>query len=244
MIDPIGSLAAVMFRRHQHLTGAGEADLGAVLVAQRRWAALNPAALRPAPLTIAEYLAEPHYIAPIRASDIARFDDGGVALVITATERARDFPHVPVALIGMAQTAPLRNLQNDDNLERRWMGDVAARAMATADVDRSAIDLLMIQDPSSVWVLQMLEAMGFAGRGEAGPMIAAGATSPGGRLPLNTSGGHLAESYMWGWLHVVEIVRQLRGTCGARQVPGATTAMHASTMVAQKGSASVFRRAA
>jgi acetyl-CoA acetyltransferase len=244
IIDPIGSLAALMFRRHQYLTGATEADLGAVVVAQRRWAALNPAALRPGLLTIEDYLAEPYYIAPIRRSDVAGFDDGGVALVITSAERARDFPHVPVELAGMAQTAKLRNLQNDDNLERRWMGDVAGRAMASAGVDHGAIDLLMIQDPSSVWVLQMLEAMGFAAPGQAGAMIAAGETSPGGRLPLNTSGGHLAESYMWGWLHIVEIVRQLRGGCGARQVAAAVTAMHASTMVAQKGSASVFRRAA
>lgn len=244
MVDPIGSLAALMFRRHQHRTGATEADLGAVVVAQRRWAALNPSALRPEPLTIDTYLAEPHYIVPVRAADIARFDDGGVALVMTSLDRARDFPHVPVTLAGMAQTARLRNLQNDDNLERRWMGEVAGRALAAADIGRDAIDLLMIQDPASVWVLQMLEAMGFAEPGGAGAMIAAGGTSPGGQLPLNTSGGHLAESYMWGWLHIVEIVRQLRGQAGARQVPGAGIAMHASTMVAQKGSASVFRRAA
>ena len=241
MVDPIGSLAALMFRRHQHMTGATEADLGAVVVAQRRWAALNPAALRPQPLTIEAYLAEPHYIAPIRAHDIAQFDDGGVALVMTSLDRARDFPHVPVALVGTAQTAQLRGLQNAGNLERSWMGDVAGRALEAADVGREAIDLLMIQDPSSVWVLQMLEAMGFAEPGGAGAMLAAGHTGPGGRLPLNTSGGHLAESYMWGWLHIVEIVRQLRGSCGKRQVPNAVHAMHASTMVAQKGSASVFR---
>ena len=86
---------------------------------------------------------------------------------------------------------------------------------------RDDVDLVMIQDPASVWVLQMVEAMGFAAPGEGGPMIAAGETSPGGRLPLNTSGGHLSESYMWGWLHIVEIVRQLRGDAGPRQVPNA-----------------------
>ena len=244
LVDPIGSLAALMFRRHQHLHGASEADLGAVLVAQRRWAALNPGALHAGPLTLDDYLAEPHHIEPIRASDIARFDDGGVALVMTSLDRAADFPHVPVALAGMAQVAPLRGLQNDDNLERRWMGKTSARALAAAGLDRADVDLLMIQDPSSVWVLQMIEAMGFAAPGTAGPMIAAGETSPGGCLPLNTSGGHLCESYMWGWLHIVEIVRQLRGQAGARQVAGARVALHASTMVAQKGAASVFRAGA
>lgn len=240
MIDPVGSMAALMFRRYQHLYGATEADLGAVCVAQRRWAMLHPNAVHRDLLTIEDYLAQPYYIAPVRRSDIAGFHDGGAALIITSLDRARDRPHVPVRVAGMAQTAQLRNLANPDNYERRWMGGVCKRGLAMAGMDRSDIGLLMIQDPASIWVLQMLEAMGFAEPGDAGRLIAAGETSPGGRLPLNTSGGQLSERYMWGWFHIVEIVRQLRGNCGVRQVPGVKTAMHASTMVAQKGSVSVF----
>ena len=244
MVDPIGTMAALMFRRYQHLYGASEADLGAVVVAQRRWAMLNPDAVHREALSIADYLAQPHYIAPVRASDIAGFHDGGAALVMTSLERARDRPHVPVRLAGMAQTAQLRNLANPDNYERRWMGDVASRGLAMAGASHGDIGLLMIQDPASVWVLQMLEALGFAEPGGAGAMIGSGATSPGGRLPLNTSGGHLSERYMWGWYHILEIVRQLRGDCGARQVANPRLAMHASTMVAQKGSVSIFEAAA
>jgi acetyl-CoA acetyltransferase len=241
VVDTIGTLAALMFRRYQHLYGASEGDLGAVVIAQRRWAALNLIAKHREPLTLESYLSEPYYIAPIRRSDIAGFDDGGVALVITSEDRARDSPHPPVNLAGMAQVASLRNLQNKDNLERRWMGDVATRALRSAGIERDDIDILMIQDPASMWVLQMIEALGFTEPGGAGALLASGETSPGGRLPLNTSGGHLAERYMWGWLHIVEIVRQLRGEAGLRQVKGAQFAVHASTMVAQKGSASVFR---
>lgn len=240
MVDPIGSMAAMMFRRYQHLHGATEADLGAVAVAQRAWARLNPLAIHQEPMTIADYLAEPHYIAPVRRSDISGFHDGGAALIMTTLDRARDYPHVPVRLSGMAQTAPLRNLQNRDNLERPWMRGVVERALAGAGIARADIDVLMIQDPASVWVLQMLEVMGFAEPGGAGALIASGETGLGGRLPLNTAGGHLSERYMWGWFHIVEIVRQLRGAAGARQVDGARIAMHASTMVAQKGSASIF----
>ena len=243
LVDPIGGLAALMFRRHQHLYGATDADLGAVVVAQRKWASLNPIAVHRDPMTIESYLDEEYYIEPIRESDVAGFHNGGVALVMTSLDRARDFPHAPVVLAGMAQVAPLRGLQNEDNLERRWMREVAERALSSARIARDDVDLVMIQDPASVWVLQMVEAMGFVAPGEGGPMIAAGETSPGGRLPLNTSGGHLSESYMWGWLHIVEIVRQLRGDAGPRQVPDAHVALHASTMVAQKGSASVFRSA-
>jgi acetyl-CoA acetyltransferase len=240
MIDPIGTMAAMMFRRYQHLYGVSERDLGSVAVAQRAWARLNPLALQQAPLSIDDYLAQPYYIAPIRGPDLAGFSDGGAALIMTSLEHARDFPHIPVRIAGMAQTAPLRNLQNPNNLERPWMRGIAERALGGAGIGRDDLDLLMIQDPASVWVLQMLEAMGFAEPGGAATMIAAGETSPGGRLPLNTSGGHLSERYMWGWFHIVEIIRQLRAQAGARQIKGAKLAMHASTMAAQKGSATVF----
>ena len=110
-----------MFRRHQHLYSATDADLGAVVVAQRKWAILNPIAVHRDPMTIESYLDEEYYIEPIRASDVAGFHNGGVALVMTSLDRARDFPHAPVVLTGMAQVAPLRGLQNEDNLERRWI---------------------------------------------------------------------------------------------------------------------------
>ncbi len=67
----------------------------------------------------------------------------------------------------------------------------------------------------------MLEWYGFTPVGEAGPWLAEGHTRPGGDLPVNTNGGQLSESYMWGWLHLVEAVRQLRGQAGERQVSGA-----------------------
>ena len=183
VVDTIGTLAALMFRRYQHLYGASEADLGAVVVAQRRWAALNPTAAHREPMTIESYLAEPYYIVPVRRSDIAAFHDGGVALVITSADRAGDFPHPPVELAGMAQVAPLRNLQNKNNLERRWMGGVATRALQSAGVERDDIDILMIQDPASMWVLQMIEVLGFAEPGGAGALLASGETLLGGRLP-------------------------------------------------------------
>lgn len=104
----------------------------------------------------------------------------------------------------------------------------------------SDIDLLYIQNPTAVWVLQMLELYGFCPVGEGGPWLAEGHTRPGGDLPVNTNGGQLSESYMWGWLHLVEAVRQLRGDAGERQVAGSEVAMYCSTQAFEKAGATIF----
>ena len=74
--------------------------------------------------------------------------------------------------------------------------------------------MLFVQDPASVWVCQMLELFGYCGIGESGPFVQEGRIGLGGDIPVNTNGGQLSESYMWGWLHLCEAVRQLRGDCG------------------------------
>ena len=240
--DHIAGQTAMMFQRHRHRYGMTEEQLGAVSVAQRRWAQLNPAAVRREPLSLADYMAAPYHVSPIRAYDVSPFDDGGAALIITTADRARDFPNRPVHVTGMAQTAALRMSQNPDNLDREWNRKVADRVFETARLNRTDIDIVSIQDPGSMWTIQMLEQFGFVGPGEAGAFIAEGRTSPGGELPVNTSGGHLSESYMWGWLHSAEVVRQLRGICGERQVPDAQFAIHCATMGEIKGSATIYSR--
>jgi acetyl-CoA acetyltransferase len=93
---------------------------------------------------------------------------------------------------------------------------------------------------TSVWVLQQLEQYGFCKEGEAGPFVAEGHTRPGGSLPVNTHGGQLSESYTWNWMDLYEAVRQLRGECGDRQVPGTRLALHAQTHDFFKGAATIL----
>ena len=166
--------------------------------------------------------------------------DGGACLIVTSAERARELRPDPVYLLGMAQTTGLRQFENDDNLMRPWIRDLAATVYDRAGLDRADIDVLFLQDPTSVWVLQMLEWFGFCGLGEAGPFVAAGNLRLDGAIPTNTNGGQLSESYMWGWLHLVEAVRQLRGEAGPRQVAGARFAQYASTKGFEKAACSVI----
>jgi acetyl-CoA acetyltransferase len=236
----IAGPAALAFRRHQHLYGTTEEQLAHVAVNQRSNAALNPLALFREPLSVDDYLAAPYLVEPLRRADLTMISDGGVALIMTSAAPAASLRQTPVRLAGMAQTTALREHADPDHLLRPWLADVADRVYTSAGCGPADIDLLYAQDPTSVWVLQMLEWFGFCKPGEGGPFLADGHTRLDGSIPVNTNGGQLSESYMWGWLHLVELVRQLRGTAGPRQVAGAERALYCSTMEFKKGAASIF----
>jgi acetyl-CoA acetyltransferase len=232
--------AAMAAQRHMHLYGTTEEQLGWVSVAQREWAVKNPMAIFRDPLTIDDYLASPYIVAPLRRLDLTMLSDGGVAVVLTSAERASSFRPRPVHLLAMAQQTALRGDQNDEKLMRPWIADIAGRLYGTSGLRPAEVDIAYFQDATSVWVLQMLEWYGFCGIGEAGPFLAEGHTRPGGSLPVNTHGGQLSESYSWNWMHLYEAVRQLRGECGDRQVPGAEVALHAQTHDFFKGAATLL----
>jgi len=231
---------ALAFRRHQHLYGTTEEQLGHVAVVQREYARMNPLSVMTDPLTIEDYLASPYLIEPFRRFDFTMISDGGAAMIVTSTERARDMAKKPVTVLGMAEQAAWRANDLEDNVMRPWIGQVAARLQSSCDLTPADIDCLYIQDPFSFYVIDMLEQYGFCAPGEGGAFVAAGKTRLDGLLPTNTNGGQLSEAYMWGWLHLVEAVRQLRGECGARQVKGARIAQYCSTAATVRGAATIL----
>lgn len=232
--------AALAFQRHQHLYGTEERQLGMIAVTLRQHARLNPLAVFKTPMTIDDYMASRYIVRPLRRPDICMISDGGACLIVTSRDRASAFPKAPVYVLGMAQQTGLREYENDDQLLRPWIKAVADRVYRSAGVAQRDVDALYVQDATSVWILQMLELFGFCPEGEAGPFVASGAIGLGGSLPVNTNGGQLSESYMWGWLHLAEAVRQLRGECGPRQVRGAEIVQYCSTMAFQKAASSIL----
>ncbi len=232
--------AAMAMRRHMHLYGTTEEQLGWVSVSQREWAQKNPIAIFRDPMTIEDYLASPYMVAPLRRPDLTMISDGGAAVIMTSAERAADLRAKPVYLLGMAQQSALRGEQSPDRVMRPWIQDIARRLYANSGATPDDIDIAYLQDATSVWVIQMLEWYGFCGVGEAGPFLSEGHTRPGGSLPVNTNGGQLSECYMWNWMHLYEAVHQLRGGCGDRQVPDAKVVLHAQTHDFFKGAASIF----
>ncbi|MBQ0850770.1 thiolase family protein [Streptomyces sp. BH-SS-21] len=232
--------AGMAFRRHQHLYGTTEEDLGRIAVSQRRYARDNPLAVFREPLTLDDYLAQPYLVEPLRRSDLCMISDGGACLIVTRADRADDFTDKPVHVMGIAQQSGLRDRQNADQWMRPWIERVAERIYPAAGIDREDVDALYIQDPTSVWVLQMLEMYGFVPPGGVGEAFRDGAVGFGGKLPLNTNGGQLSEAYMWGFLHLCEAVRQLRGEAGGRQLDGPRTAQYCSTFGFMKAASTIL----
>jgi acetyl-CoA acetyltransferase len=217
-----GAYHAMMMRRHMALYGTTDEHLGAVAVAFRAHAALNPAAVMRTPFTLDDYQAARFICEPLRLLDYCLINDGGVALVITSGERARDLAKSPVYLRGYAmETRFVGSTFPPDDFWHGEMAGAGERSLRMAGLRREDMSALMIYDNFTPPVLFSLEGFGYASVGESGPWAAEGHLALGGRFPTNTSGGHLSESYMQGWALNVEAVRQLRGECGERQVPAA-----------------------
>jgi acetyl-CoA acetyltransferase len=228
---------ALLVRRHMALYGTTTEHLGHVAVAFRRHANRNPAAvMHGRPMTLADHAAAPRIVEPFGLLDCCLETDGACALVLVAPERARDCRHRPVYVLAAAQGSgprygcgawAMQYMPEEDYAagNTRTLADTLWR---TAGIGPGDVDCAQLYDHYSGMVLLQLEDLGFCARGEGGPFAASGALAwPDGALPTNTAGGSLSEAYVHGLNHVVEGVRQLRGTA-ASQVPGAEICLVAS----------------
>jgi acetyl-CoA acetyltransferase len=217
-----GAAHAMAFRRHMELYGTTTRQLAEVSVSIRYHAGLNPDAVMRNPITIEDHESARFITAPLRLLDYCLINDGAVCLILTSKDRAKDFKKPPVLISGFGgqETYSPSSIANFDI--DFWYPAISAagrQAYEMAGVTHGDIDALMCYDNFSPTVLFSLEGLGFCGRGESGGFVENGVLSLGNRLPVNTDGGHLSNSYMQGWALNVEAVRQLRGECGARQVP-------------------------
>jgi len=170
-------------------------------------------------------------------------------VVVTSADRAHDGPQAPVLISAVAQSSgPEVQLGlMFPVLTRSRITDLPSRQAAPLLYERAGlgpadIDVAQLYDCYTITVLLQLEHYGFCALGEGGPFVESGAIDLGGAIPVNTAGGNLSEGYIQGMNHIVEGVRQMRGT-STSQVPGAATCLVTSSPPAGT-SALILRRAA
>jgi acetyl-CoA acetyltransferase len=213
--------------RHAHEFGTTDAQRAAVVVGQRRNAASNPLALYRDALTVEQVLDSPVVAAPLRLLEIVRPMSGAAAFLVTAAERAGAHPHPPAHLLGFAERVTHAGIAQMEDLVRTPVADTAARAFAMAGVAPADVDVAEVYDCYTITVILTLEDAGFCAKGKGGAFVADGDFGPRSHLPLNTNGGQLCmgqAGLAGGATHLLQAVRQLRGTAGAAQVPGCALA--------------------
>ena len=238
-----GAMYSMMMRRYMEETGLTSAQLAEVAVAQRLGSSLNPNAIMQDRITVEEYLASPMVCEPLHLFDYCLINDGGVALIIAEAGRARGIRKDPVFVHGVGRYDLNKGATMlEPRLVNYYMPaqkKVAEQLFNMAGVGPSDMSTLQVYDSFSPHIPLVLEGYGYCRQGEAGRFMTEHGISLERGLPINTSGGHLSESYMQGWNHQVEAVRQLRGTCGPRQVPDCKF-VHYSSDVAGKAISIIY----
>jgi acetyl-CoA acetyltransferase len=226
---PVGppSMFTVPVMRYMKTHGLTVEDLAWVSVIQREWAAMNPRASFKDPITVNDVLNSPMIAWPFRMLMCCLVTDGGGALILTSADRAKDFPHKPVYILGTGESVetPMVSQMEDFNSSKAFRVS-GKKAFEEAGITHADVDHLMIYDAFAHLPLYGLEDLGFCKPGEAAAFIRERNTAPGGKLPLNTNGGGLSymHSGMYGMYALQESVRQMRGIAPA-QIPGAKIAV-------------------
>ncbi|MBK5287531.1 MAG: thiolase family protein [Acidimicrobiia bacterium] len=233
---------ATIMRRHMIEFGTTEDHFAAVAVAARWNANQNPdAVMHGKRLDLDDYAASPMLAEPLRLFDSCLISDGGAAYVTTSLDRARDMPHPPAIVSGVGEGIAHSGQHWSQQAAFTSTPQVfsAPPAFAMAGITPRDVNVLAVYDPFTIVTLMQIEDMGFCKKGEAGPFVEGDTLwySAEQGLPCNTHGGLLSHAYVLGIAHVVELVKQIRGTSPAPvldvevAVYGGYTGQHASTLI-------------
>ena len=215
----INAQYALAARRHMGMYGTTNDHFGAIAVAQRAWARKSPHAQQRDPMTIEDYHASRWVAEPLHLYDCCLVSNGGVAVIVSSAEAAKDMKQPPAYIWGMGQGHPGDLKRAGWDVDTNTGAPIAKeRAFSMAGIELDDIDVCQLYDCYTYTVLVTLEDYGFCAKGEGGPFVADGKLGPGGSLPTNTGGGQLSGYYMWGMTPLSEGIVQARGTGGERQV--------------------------
>ncbi len=211
---------ALAARRHMALYGTTNDQLGAIAVSNRKWAAMNPRAIKRDEITLEDYHNSRWICEPFHLLDCTMVNNGAIAVIVTSADRAADITSKPAYIIGMGQGHPGNPRRDDVENEVNTGAQIAkTTAFNMAGITVEDVDVCELYDCYTYTTLVTLEDYGFCKKGEGGDFVTGGRLEPGGSMPTNTGGGELSGYYMWGMTPLSEGVIQARGDGGERQVP-------------------------
>jgi len=221
------SAYAMAASRHMHQYGTTREQLAEVAVAARKWALLNPKAWEKEPLTIEQVLNARMVSYPFTARDCCLVLDGGGAMILTSAARAKSLRKKPVYVLGTGEALSHASISSMPDLTVTAAAASGPRAFAMSGLKPADVDMVSLYDAFTITPIFFLEDLGFCPKGEGGRFVSNGAIAPGGKLPVNTSGGGLSYCHpgMYGLLVMIEAVRQVRGECDKRQVKDCNVAL-------------------
>ena len=209
---------AMFGQRYLHEYGHETDVFGEVSVLTRKHAATNPHAMMyERPITLEDHQNSRWISEPLRLLDCCLDTDGACATVVVSAEKAKQLKSTPAFIAAAAQgtgsRAEMMTSYQRKNLARIEEAEATASVIyPLAELEPRDIDVAEIYDHFTPMVLMQLEAYGFAEPGKAPELFREGRLDVEGETALNTHGGHLGEGYLHGFGHIVEAVRQIRGT--------------------------------
>jgi acetyl-CoA acetyltransferase len=240
-----GAGAALVARHYFERYGATSRQLAAIPVAFRKHAALNPNAMMREPFTVEDHQQSRFVCEPLHLLDYCLINDGAACVIVTSADRACDLRKPPVYISGMQ---PLPSGREEFiwaypgfGVAQQSTFDYEAGLQPVykmADVVPGDLDAFFSYDAFAILPWIALERFGICKPGEAAAFTQDGRIELGGALPMNTNGGLLSEAHIMAWNHQVEIVRQLRGECGPRQIKDAEIIQWANAY----GDSLIYRR--
>ena len=215
---------AMAAQRAMHTFRTGPETWKQIAVGQRKWANLNPIAMMyDRPLAYEDYDRAKYVVEPFRLYDNCLISDGGRAYIVTSVERAKDLKHSPAVIMGLGQHYPAWDIAQSTSMTGPTGAKIAGEiAFKMAGITLEDVDACEIYDCFTYAVEITLQDYGFFGPGEGEDWLKGGTIEPGGRMPVNTSGGQLSEVYFMGLTPLTEGVMQIMGRCGDRQLGSKT----------------------
>lgn len=211
-------------QRYMYESGTSAEEMASVVVALRKWGALDPNSMfYKKPVTLEQVLSSRMVTTPLHARECNVLADGGGAMIVTSGDLAEQITKTPVYKLGAgARYSSACVVMREDFLMHDYFRDASKDAFDEAGLTVEDIDIFQIYGAYPVNQCVSLEAFGICQPGEAGKFIMDGHTSPGGKLPCATIGDAIGRGHTGSGVSManyLETARQLMGQAGERQVP-------------------------